>query len=169
MICLNAYYSVAVCQNMSILIWKRPLNIVRIAAITFNCRQGWEFISVQNVNLGYQRVQCVRLLTCQIVSPFVSIAHWMKMQSILIRLTTNKNSKTMSKKNSVIDYLRSADFDDLVNVWNVYSSEVDNFDEEIYPNDDATQRPLLQWRANSNNLFSNWLNYYVYQVTPYEL
>ena len=38
-----------------------------------------------------------------------------------------------------------------------------------YPNDDATKRPLLQWRANSNNLFSNWLNYYVYQVTPYEL
>ncbi|MGN0291120.1 MAG: homoserine O-succinyltransferase [Lachnospiraceae bacterium] len=38
-----------------------------------------------------------------------------------------------------------------------------------YPNDDPTQRPLLQWRANSNNLYSNWLNYYVYQVTPYEL
>ena len=41
--------------------------------------------------------------------------------------------------------------------------------ENYYPNDDATKRPLLQWRANSNNLFSNWLNYYVYQVTPYEL
>lgn len=38
-----------------------------------------------------------------------------------------------------------------------------------YPQDDPTQRPLLQWRAHSNNLYSNWLNYYVYQVTPYEL
>lgn len=38
-----------------------------------------------------------------------------------------------------------------------------------YPNDDPTQRPLLQWRAHGNNLYSNWLNYYVYQVTPYEL
>ena len=38
-----------------------------------------------------------------------------------------------------------------------------------YPEDDPTQRPLLQWRAHSNNLYSNWLNYYVYQVTPYEL
>lgn len=38
-----------------------------------------------------------------------------------------------------------------------------------YPNDDDTQRPNLQWRAHSNNLYSNWLNYYVYQVTPYEL
>ena len=38
-----------------------------------------------------------------------------------------------------------------------------------YPNDDVTQKPLLQWRSHSNNLYSNWLNYYVYQVTPYEL
>ncbi len=38
-----------------------------------------------------------------------------------------------------------------------------------YPGDDDTKRPLLQWRAHSNNLYSNWLNYYVYQVTPYEL
>ncbi len=37
-----------------------------------------------------------------------------------------------------------------------------------YPGDDPEERPLLQWRAHSNNLYSNWLNYYVYQVTPYE-
>lgn len=38
-----------------------------------------------------------------------------------------------------------------------------------YPDDDPDQRPLLQWRSHSNNLYSNWLNYYVYQMTPYEL
>ncbi len=38
-----------------------------------------------------------------------------------------------------------------------------------YPEDDPGQRPLLQWRSHSNNLYSNWLNYYVYQVTPYDL
>lgn len=38
-----------------------------------------------------------------------------------------------------------------------------------YPNDDPKEKPLLQWRSHSNNLYSNWLNYYVYQVTPYEL
>ncbi len=38
-----------------------------------------------------------------------------------------------------------------------------------YPDDDPDQRPLLQWRSHSNNLYSNWLNYYVYQVTPYNL
>ena len=38
-----------------------------------------------------------------------------------------------------------------------------------YPGDDPAQKPLLQWRSHSNNLYSNWLNYYVYQVTPYEL
>ncbi len=38
-----------------------------------------------------------------------------------------------------------------------------------YPQDDPTQRPLLQWRSHSNNLYSNWLNYYVYQATPYDI
>lgn len=38
-----------------------------------------------------------------------------------------------------------------------------------YPEDDDTKKPNLQWRSHSNNLYSNWLNYYVYQVTPYEL
>lgn len=37
-----------------------------------------------------------------------------------------------------------------------------------YPNDDDTQRPLLQWRSHGNILYSNWLNYYVYQNTPYQ-
>lgn len=37
-----------------------------------------------------------------------------------------------------------------------------------YPNDDETQKPLLQWRSHGNILYSNWLNYYVYQMTPFE-
>lgn len=37
-----------------------------------------------------------------------------------------------------------------------------------YPDDDPSQKPLLQWRSHSNNIYSNWLNYYVYQRTPYE-
>lgn len=38
-----------------------------------------------------------------------------------------------------------------------------------YPSDDSMQRPNLSWRAHANALYTNWLNYYVYQVTPYEL
>lgn len=38
-----------------------------------------------------------------------------------------------------------------------------------YPDNDDTKRPLLQWRSHANNLYTNWLNYYVYQMTPYEL
>ncbi|MBD5540552.1 MAG: homoserine O-succinyltransferase [Lachnospiraceae bacterium] len=38
-----------------------------------------------------------------------------------------------------------------------------------FPDDDPEQKPRLQWRSHSNNLYSNWLNYYVYQITPYEL
>lgn len=42
------------------------------------------------------------------------------------------------------------------------------FPVNYYPNDDDTQRPLLQWRSHGNILYSNWLNYYVYQNTPYQ-
>ena len=38
-----------------------------------------------------------------------------------------------------------------------------------YPNDDDTQPPLVTWRSCANLLFSNWLNYFVYQTTPYDL
>ena len=37
-----------------------------------------------------------------------------------------------------------------------------------YPDDDDTKKPLLRWRSHGNILYSNWLNYYVYQETPYE-
>ena len=37
-----------------------------------------------------------------------------------------------------------------------------------YPNDDPSQPPRVTWRAHANLLFFNWLNYYVYQVTPYD-
>lgn len=38
-----------------------------------------------------------------------------------------------------------------------------------YPDENPDNRPLLTWRAHANNLYTNWLNYYVYQVTPYDL
>ena len=38
-----------------------------------------------------------------------------------------------------------------------------------FPDDDPEKRPLLTWRATANNLYTNWLNYYVYQSTPYNL
>lgn len=41
--------------------------------------------------------------------------------------------------------------------------------ENYFPNDDATQPPLVSWRAHANLLFSNWLNYFVYQTTPYDI
>ena len=40
--------------------------------------------------------------------------------------------------------------------------------ENYFPNDDPTQDPIIRWRAHASLLFSNWLNYYVYQVTPYD-
>ncbi len=38
-----------------------------------------------------------------------------------------------------------------------------------FPDDDPTKEPLVRWRSAANLLFSNWLNYFVYQTTPYDL
>jgi homoserine O-succinyltransferase len=38
-----------------------------------------------------------------------------------------------------------------------------------YPNDDPTKPPQVRWRGHANLLYTNWLNYYVYQDTPYDL
>ena len=41
--------------------------------------------------------------------------------------------------------------------------------ENYFPNDDDSQPPLVRWRGHGNLLFSNWLNYFVYQTTPYDI
>ena len=37
-----------------------------------------------------------------------------------------------------------------------------------YPDDDPQKEPMLEWRGHANTLYTNWINYYVYQATPYE-
>jgi homoserine O-succinyltransferase len=44
-----------------------------------------------------------------------------------------------------------------------------NVPQNYYPNDDPTQPPNVRWRGHANLLYSNWLNYHVYQVTPYDV
>lgn len=41
--------------------------------------------------------------------------------------------------------------------------------QHYYQNDDPSLRPMVTWRAHANLLFTNWLNYYVYQETPYDI
>ena len=41
--------------------------------------------------------------------------------------------------------------------------------ENYYPGDDDTKEPIVRWRGHANLLFSNWLNYFVYQTTPYDI
>ena len=38
-----------------------------------------------------------------------------------------------------------------------------------FPDDDDTKEPIVTWRSAANLLYSNWLNYFVYQTTPYDL
>lgn len=44
-----------------------------------------------------------------------------------------------------------------------------NVPKNYFPNDNPSLMPLSSWRAHANLFFSNWLNYYVYQKTPYDL
>ncbi len=41
--------------------------------------------------------------------------------------------------------------------------------DNYFPNDDDTKEPIVRWRSHANLLYANWLNYMVYQSTPYEL
>ena len=41
--------------------------------------------------------------------------------------------------------------------------------ENYFPDDDDAQSPIVRWRGHGNLLFSNWLNYFVYQTTPYDI
>jgi homoserine O-succinyltransferase len=38
-----------------------------------------------------------------------------------------------------------------------------------FPNDDDTKEPIVRWRSCANLFYSNWLNYFVYQTTPYDI
>ena len=38
-----------------------------------------------------------------------------------------------------------------------------------FPDDDPTKEPMVTWRSHANLLYSNWLNYFVYQTTPYDI
>ena len=44
-----------------------------------------------------------------------------------------------------------------------------NIPENYYPDDNPSNPPLVTWRAHAHLLFSNWLNYFVYQSTPYDI
>ena len=41
--------------------------------------------------------------------------------------------------------------------------------ENYFPDDDDRENPVVRWRGHANLLFSNWLNYFVYQSTPYDI
>lgn len=41
--------------------------------------------------------------------------------------------------------------------------------DNYFPNDDPTKEPIVRWRSVAHLLFANWLNYYVYQETPYAI
>lgn len=78
-----------------------------------------------------------------------------------------------SKDGRHIFALGHAEYDPLTLKWE-YDRDVNkgldiNIPSNYYPNDDPTKEPIVRWRGHAHLLFSNWLNYYVYQETPYNI
>ena len=47
--------------------------------------------------------------------------------------------------------------------------QAQNLPAHYFPNDDPTQTPVVRWRSAAQLFYTNWLNYYVYQTTPYDI
>lgn len=63
---------------------------------------------------------------------------------------------------------------DLLTLRNEYDRDMDrgiapNVPDNYFPDDSPNQTPLMYWQSHANLLFSNWLNYSVYQQTPYDI
>jgi homoserine O-succinyltransferase len=63
---------------------------------------------------------------------------------------------------------------DAMTLKNEYDRDIENGDkinvpQNYFPNDDISEVPIVKWRGHANLLYLNWLNYYVYQETPYSL
>ena len=41
--------------------------------------------------------------------------------------------------------------------------------QNYYPDNDDTRDPVVSWRSSASLLYANWINYFVYQTTPYDL
>ena len=77
----------------------------------------------------------------------------------------------MSKDGKNIFVMGHAEYDRLT-LHNEYIRDVSknlpiHVPENYYPDNDPDNTPKLVWRSHCNNLYSNWLDYYVYQNTPY--
>jgi len=44
-----------------------------------------------------------------------------------------------------------------------------NIPENYFPDDDPEKEPQAKWRSHATLLYNNWLNYFVYQTTPYDI
>ena len=70
------------------------------------------------------------------------------------------HAKNITVKNSTLkgEYLRDVGLGKPISIPKNY-----------FPNDDTKKTPLVSWRSCANLLFSNWLNYFVYQTTPFDI
>ena len=78
-----------------------------------------------------------------------------------------------SKGGKQIFIMGHSEYDDVTLSQEYYRDKDKGLDTDIpqnyFPNNDPKKRPKVTWRSHANLLFANWLNYHVYQTTPYDL
>ena len=87
-----------------------------------------------------------------------------------IEKCVKKSIKSLNKENELHIFLEY-DRDTLANEY--FRDRNKGINPELphnyFPDDDIEQTPPLKWRSNATLLYTNWLNYFVYQATPYDL
>ena len=46
---------------------------------------------------------------------------------------------------------------------------IGHWPEHYYKDDDPSKGPIVRWRSHANLFYNNWINYFVYQLTPYDI
>ena len=85
-----------------------------------------------------------------------------------IKVSFNKDSDIKARARQVIRTLKQSQF--MTNTTSI--KRIGKFSKKFLtrlPNNNDSKIPVVNWRGSANIVFSNWLNYYVYQVTPYNL
>lgn len=98
-----------------------------------------------------------------------------KEKALRILSTSNEAGiYAMSTKNGKQIFITGHSEYDAETLANEYFRDLDagkpiSIPKNYFPNDDAKKAPIVSWRSHANLLYSNWLNYFVYQTTPYDI
>ena len=86
--------------------------------------------------------------------------------------TTTEADGIISTRQSFIRRAKELGLAAILRVFLLDSIALESLDKipaHYFPDDDPTKQPVMKWRAHSTLIYTNWLNYFVYQTTPFDI